>query len=184
MSEPRKITQIDAAIIDYQASRERLKGLVADLPEFELATIRVTKTQFAGAKALKEVILNFQPQSGWLAWQRCKEGENPLQAFGSWNDALLDRFTEENVVLEAELVKGCSSLQLKLSGPDEWTCIEVRDGDGDVQALVETTSYLGKKEKGATTLCYSVYWVQDEEFGFRPGVARLVGLSCVQGATE
>jgi hypothetical protein len=184
------------ALADYLACRAAL-GAGADLPILQAVQVQFVQQQVAGWQALAACIRQFEPQAGWLAWQCCAPGQEPVQVL-QWDEEPLQRLGPDNALLEAQLCNGAASLHIKLAGVDRWHCTGVRelaaDGgpnsapnsapetagtlgkhiSGILPAVAEPVAHVGKK--GLAALQYQVLWMPVDGMGMCAKASRLTGV--------
>lgn len=153
----------------------------------ELVPVQLTTqvSNVAWPEEMKQRIQAFDPDYGWVAWQRHAP---PLVAWLKAKQAvkeLIAPLNDNNWLIEAEFAKTGASLHVYRDGITGWHVLEIVEHAIQKQPgisppiLAESVSQLGKHAKGVAKLRYRVFWMHDPEQGYRARLARFVGLDLV-----
>ncbi len=122
----------------------------------------------ANGEVLRKLILDFQPQAGWICWQ------NRVSYFYFQHGKL--EYPEATHLLYGEFSKPDASLHVNEDGQGGWivTCYE--ESAGNTFAVTDS-HFLGESKHAPAKLYYRVYWQDTKEHGFRQIAARFCGFT-------
>ncbi|MDY6993685.1 MAG: hypothetical protein SVR94_13925 [Pseudomonadota bacterium] len=120
----------------------------------------------ANATELRQYILDFQAQEGWICWQ------NEVNYFqnGELN------YPEHKHLLYGEFAKKNASLHVNEDGQGGWLLTWFEEDQGET-FIVENTHFLGEPKHAPAQLYYRVYWVDHEMHGYHKIAARFKGFA-------